>query len=111
MMSKPILATFFLFAVFSLLVSCIQSMDKTSRNEAPRTYIDERKLTDWTVLSPQKRHELREKILSMKSYEECTGYVEQHYNMMIAREYENAMVTPMTLANICRRMKSAGIFR
>ena len=110
-MSKPILAIFFLFAVSTLLAGCIERIDNATNSEASRTYIDERKLTDWTVLSSQERHELRRIILSMKSYDECTGYVEHHYNMTIAHADENPTITPMTLTNICQRMKSAGIFR
>jgi hypothetical protein len=42
----------------------------------------------WTLMSEQERSEHRERMRSMKTYEECKAYQDQHHEQMAARTKE-----------------------
>lgn len=42
----------------------------------------------WTLMTQQERNEHRERMRSMKTYEECKTYQEQHHEQMAARAKE-----------------------
>lgn len=42
----------------------------------------------WALMTQQERNEHRERMRSMKSYEECKAYQEQHHEQMAARAKE-----------------------
>ena len=42
----------------------------------------------WALMSEQERAEHRERMRSMKTYEECTAYQQQHHEQMAARAKE-----------------------
>jgi hypothetical protein len=42
----------------------------------------------WTLMSQQERNEHRDRMRSMKTYEECKTYQEQHHEQMAARAKE-----------------------
>jgi hypothetical protein len=42
----------------------------------------------WTLMSQEERNEHRDRLRSMKTYEECKTYVEQHHEQMAARAKE-----------------------
>lgn len=100
-----------LFAIFSLLSGCTQTGDGLQNNGQTKIYIEDRKLAGWSIMSEQERSDLRQKMLSMKSYEECSNYVEHHFQMMHERAQEIGSTRPINRTDICHRMKSAGMFR
>src|SRR5450830_1085922 len=99
------------FAVCSLLSGCTQTNDGGQVHRPTEAYIQDRKVAGWTMMSAQERNELRQKMLSMKSYAECADYIENQYQMMHERAQENGSSRPTNRTDICQRMKSAGIFR
>ena len=99
------------FVVCSLLNGCTQTSDGIQVNQPTEASIQDRKLTGWAMMSAQERSELRQKMLSMKSYAECADYAEHHYQMMLERAQENGSSRPINRTDICYRMKSAGMFR
>lgn len=42
----------------------------------------------WTLMSEQERNEHRDRMRSMKTYEECKSYQDQHHEQMAARAME-----------------------
>lgn len=42
----------------------------------------------WTLMSQQERNEHRDRMRSMKTYEECKSYQDQHHEQMAARAKE-----------------------
>jgi len=65
----------------------------------------------WSIMSRDERTEHRNKMLSMKSYEECVAYMEEHREVMEARAQERGRPMPgQTAQNMCERMKQAGRF-
>jgi hypothetical protein len=48
----------------------------------------------WGLMTRQERTEHRDKIRSMKTYEECKAYVEQHHTQMAARAKEKGGSMP-----------------
>jgi hypothetical protein len=42
----------------------------------------------WTLMSQQERNEHRDRMRSMKTYEECKSYQDQHHDQMAARAKE-----------------------
>jgi hypothetical protein len=42
----------------------------------------------WALMTPQERDEHRQRMLSMKSYDECHAYQTQHHEQMAARAKE-----------------------
>jgi hypothetical protein len=110
-MTQGFLAVAISFAIFSLLNGCTQTGDGLQNNEQTKIYIEDRKLAGWSIMSEQERRDLRQKMLSMKSYEECSNYVEHHFQMMLERAREIGTTRPINRTDICHRMKSAGMFR
>jgi hypothetical protein len=43
----------------------------------------------WTLMSQQERNEHRDRMRSMKTYEECKAYQDQHHEQMAARAKEH----------------------
>ncbi len=48
----------------------------------------------WTLMSQQERNEHRDRMRSMKSYEECHAYQAQHHEQMAARAKERGGAAP-----------------
>lgn len=42
----------------------------------------------WALMTPQERDEHRERMRSMKTYDECISYQQQHHELMAARARE-----------------------
>jgi Spy/CpxP family protein refolding chaperone len=65
----------------------------------------------WPMMSREERSEHRSQMLSMKSYEECVAYLEEHRKLMEARAKERGRPGPgLPAQNMCERMKQAGRF-
>lgn len=65
----------------------------------------------WSMMSRGERSEHRSKMLSLKSYDECVAYLEQHRKQMEGRAQERGRPGPAQPAqNMCERMKQAGRF-
>jgi hypothetical protein len=65
----------------------------------------------WSMMSRAERAEHRDRMLSMKSYEECVAYLEEHHKQMEARAKARGRAGPAQPAqNMCERMKQAGRF-
>ena len=65
----------------------------------------------WPMMSREERNEHRGKMMSMKTYEECVAYLEEHQKLMESRAQERGRPGPALPAqNMCERMKQAGRF-
>lgn len=63
----------------------------------------------WSMMSRDERGEHRNKMLSIKTYEECVAYLEEHHKLMESRANERGRPMPgMPAQNMCERMKQAG---
>ncbi len=63
----------------------------------------------WSLMTAQERTEHRDKMLSMKSYEDCKAYQAEHHAKMTALAKEKGKSVPAApRQNMCDRMKSAG---
>jgi hypothetical protein len=60
----------------------------------------------WSMMTRQERTEHRAKIRSMKTYEECKTYVEQHHAQMTARAKDKGRSMPaQPRADACAWLK------
>jgi hypothetical protein len=60
----------------------------------------------WSMMTRQERTEHRDKIRSMKTYEECKTYVEQHHAQMAARAKDKGRTMPaQPRGDACARLK------
>ena len=65
----------------------------------------------WSMMSREERTEHRNKMLSMKTYEECLAYREEHRKLMETRAKERGRQVPAgPRQDMCERMKQAGRF-
>jgi hypothetical protein len=48
----------------------------------------------WTLMTEQERNEHREKMRSLRTYEECKAYRQQHHDQMAARAKERGVASP-----------------
>ena len=62
----------------------------------------------WSMMSPEERAEHRNRMFSMKTYEECVAYQDEHRKQMEARAQERGRSMPAPRQNMCERMKQAG---
>ena len=60
----------------------------------------------WTLMSQQERNEHRDRMRSMKTYEECKTYQGQHHEQMAARAKERGVkALPQPRRDACGRLK------
>ncbi len=60
----------------------------------------------WALMTEQERNEHRERMRSMKTYEECKTYQEQHHEQMAARAKERGgKALPQPRRDACRGLK------
>jgi hypothetical protein len=52
--------------------------------------------TGWSMMDSKERSEHREKMRSMKSYDECKAYVDEHRAKMVERAKEKGRTVPAT---------------
>jgi hypothetical protein len=63
----------------------------------------------WSMMSREERLEHRNRMLGMKTYEECVAYLDEQRKQMEARAQERGRPMPgMAAQNMCERMKQAG---
>ncbi len=63
----------------------------------------------WSLMTAEERTAHRDKMLAMKTYDECKAYQAEHHANMAARAKEKGQALPEApRANMCDRMKSAG---
>lgn len=59
----------------------------------------------WSLMTPQERTQHREKMMAMKTREECNAYVAQHRGEMAARAQERGVKVPaMPRRDPCARL-------
>ncbi|HVL34198.1 MAG TPA: hypothetical protein VM489_00865 [Burkholderiales bacterium] len=63
----------------------------------------------WPMMSREERAQHRSKMLSMRTYEECVAYLEEHRRLMESRARERGRPGPAAPAqDMCVRMREAG---
>jgi hypothetical protein len=63
----------------------------------------------WSMMGRAERAEHRNRMMSMKTYEECVAYLEEHRKLMESRASGRGGPMPgMPAQNMCERMKQAG---
>lgn len=65
----------------------------------------------WSLMTPEERTAHHEKMMSLKSIEECKTYLDEHHALMEKRAKEKGKALPAPRNNACDRMKSHGMFR
>lgn len=63
----------------------------------------------WMLMTPEERAAHREKMLSVKTYDECKALQAEHRGVMEARAKEKGVTLPTPRQNGCDRMKARGI--
>lgn len=62
----------------------------------------------WSMMSPKERQEHRDKLKSMKTYEECKATMDQHHEQMAARAKEKGRAMPAAPRHdACAGLKNA----
>lgn len=67
--------------------------------------------TGWSMMSEQERADHRQKMMSMKSYDECVAYMDEHHKLMQERASQKGKSLPTPKANACERMRSMGMLK
>lgn len=65
----------------------------------------------WKMMTPEERTEHRNKMHSMKSYDECVAYQSEHHKLMEQRAKEKGVTLPAPRARACDQMKARGFFK
>lgn len=65
----------------------------------------------WSLMTNEERAAHREKMLSVKSYEECKGYMDEHHALMEKRAKEKGKTMPGPRNNACDMMKARGVVK
>ena len=65
----------------------------------------------WQLMTPEERTEHQNKMRSMKTYEECTAYQQEHRKLMEQRAKEKGATLPTPRMNACDRMKARGLIK
>lgn len=62
-------------------------------------------------MTPEERTAHHEKMMSLKSYEDCRAYLDEHHALMEKRAKEQGKNLPTPRNNACDRMKSRGMMK
>jgi len=65
----------------------------------------------WKLMTPDEQAAHREKMLSLKTYEECKAFQAEHRVTMEARAKEKGTTLPVPRQNGCDRMKASGLIK
>lgn len=72
---------------------------------------DQNNTRGWTLMTPDERAAHREKMLSLKTYDECKTFQTEHRATMEARAKEKGTTLPVPRQNVCDRMKAGGLVK
>ena len=72
---------------------------------------DQNNTRGWTLMTPEERTAHREKMLSLKTYEECKAFQADHRSLMEARAKEKGLSLPIPRQNACDRMKARNLIK
>lgn len=72
---------------------------------------DDDNTAGWAMMTEQERAEHREKMMSVRSYEECMAYAAEHHKTMQERAAAQGQTMPAPRFNACERMREMGMFR
>lgn len=65
----------------------------------------------WMLMTPEEQAAHREKMLSLKTYEECKAFQTEHRSLMEERAKEKGTTLPVPRQNGCDRMKARGLIK
>lgn len=65
----------------------------------------------WKMMTAEERTEHRNKMRSMKSYDECVAYQSEHHKQMEQRAKEKGVSLPPPRTRACDQMKARGFFK
>lgn len=65
----------------------------------------------WMMMTQEERTAHHQRMMSMRSYDECRTYMEEHRKLMQERAQQKGVNPPMGRADMCERMLEAGRFR
>lgn len=72
---------------------------------------DQNNTRGWTLMTPEERVAHREKMVSLKTYDECKAFQAEHRVTMEARAKEKGTTLPVPRQNACDRMKARGLVK
>ena len=72
---------------------------------------DQNNTRGWTLMTPEERTVHRDKMLSLKNYEECKSFQTEHRSAMEVRAKEKGVSLPVPRQNSCDRMKARGLIK
>ncbi len=80
--------------------------------QGPRAMrFDQDNTRGWTLMTPGEQAAHREKMLSLKTYEECKAFQAEHRVAMEARARDQGKTLPVPRQNSCDRMKARGLIK
>lgn len=109
-MKLPHNISFAVIAVLIALPAFSQPGPGAGQGKGPGFRFDQDNTPGWSLMTAKERTEHREKMLSLKSYDECTAYLDEHHKLMQERANEKGKSVPRTKTNACERMKARGLF-
>lgn len=77
----------------------------------PRYRFNQDNVPGWTLMSPAERTAHREKMLSIKTFDDCKAYSAEHQQLIDGRAKEKGVTLRGPRYNACDRMKARGMIR
>ena len=71
----------------------------------------QRNTAGWNLMTAEERNAHREKMMAVKSYDECKSVQVAQHSAMEARAKEKGVSLPQPRSNGCDRMKARGMFK
>ena len=71
----------------------------------------QRNTAGWSLMTQEERVAHREKMLAVKTYEECKAVQGEQHKQMEARAKEKGVTLPTPRSNGCDRMKARGLIK
>ncbi len=103
---KPKLTVFCATMIAALFAASVQAQQGGGRNCCGPGITP-----GWKLMTGEERSQHREKLLSIKSYDECKAYIEEHHKQMVERAKEKGVSLSEPRGHPCDRLKARGQFK
>lgn len=80
-------------------------------SSGPGMRFSQRNTAGWNLMTAEERNAHREKMMAVKSYDECKSVQVAQHSAMEARAKEKGVSLPQPRSNGCDRMKARGMFK
>lgn len=96
-------------SLIALSVLFVMAVGMPAQARGPRFQFDQDNVPGWMLMSSAERAAHHQKLMSLKTVEECEAYMAAHRKKMEARAQERNQTLRTPRFDVCEQMKAKGL--